>query len=319
LSGVEKFSSRHFLFAGLFDIAQNNLENILEDTKEAIMKRIFLEDELTENVLITGRDAHHLAYSLRAKKGDQIIAVDRNGRTATIELTDFDKETVKARCVGKIEKVQSGETIKIIHSIGKSDKVETHYRSHEKIFQKHITLADCLPKQNKFDSIVEKATELGADRIVPLISDRTIARPGNFRAKTKLERWERVAKEAAEQCARDTLPEIAEIGDLLDWLKEISPQLGRFVKGKFNCKGTLLLFCYENEQEQTVREILREYRESDCDKNIVVLIGPEGGFSEREVKEIKSVGGVSVTLGKRILKTDTAAIVALSAVQYELN
>ena len=181
-----------------------------------------------------------------------------------------------------------------------------------------------MPKQNKFDVVVEKATELGADRIEPLISDRTIARPGNFRAKTKLERWQRIAKESAEQCARDTLPDFGNIRELMDWLKEIAPTLGHFITNKrdkkvFDCKGALLLFCYEKENDQTIQEILREYKISDCDKNIIILIGPEGGFSEREVREIKSVGGVSVTLGKRILKTDTAAISTLASVQYELT
>ena len=288
------------------------------------MKRIFLKDELSEDVIITGSDAHHLAYSLRAKKGDRIIAVDKLGHTATIELVDFDKETVKAKCVGEIKCVKPVETIKIIHSIGKTDKLEAHHTLHEKIFKKRITLADSLPKQNKFDTIVEKATELGADRIVPLISDRTIARPGSFRAKSKLERWERVAKEASEQCARDTLPEIEGISDLSEWLKKITPTLGHFSKNKsgdkvFDGKGALLIFCYENEQENTLQEVLREYKVSDCDKDVIILIGPEGGFSEREVQEIKFIGGASVTLGKRILKTDTAAISALAAVQYELS
>lgn len=288
------------------------------------MKRIFLEDEISENIIITGKDAHHLAYSLRAKKGDKIIAVDKSGNTATIELTDFDKEKVFAKCVSEIKKVETSDTIKIIHRVGKNDNsIETHQRA-EKIFRKKIILADCLPKQNKFDAIVEKITELGVDKIFPLISDRTIARPGTFRAKTKLERWSRVAKEAAEQCGRDILPEIGNICELGDWLKEIEPTLGHFIetkKGakKFDCKGALLLFCYEKEQDETVQNILREYKNSDCDKEIIILIGPEGGFSEREVREIKSVGGVSVSLGKRILKTDTAAISSLAVVQYELS
>ena len=294
------------------------------DKKEVAMKRIFLEDELSENVTITGKDAHHLAYSLRAKKGDKIIAVDKHGHTATLELVDFSKDTIKAKCISEIRNVKPVETIKIIHSIGKEEKVEMHYRTHEEIFKKRITLADCLPKQNKFDNIVEKATELGVDRIVPLISDRTIARPGSFRAKSKLDRWQRVAKEAAEQCARDTLPEIENICDLSDWLKKIAPTLGHFTKNKsgskiFDCKGALLVFCYENEQEQTLQEVLREYKLSDCDKDVIILIGPEGGFSEREVHEIKFIGGANVTLGKRILKTDTAAISALAVVQYELS
>ena len=277
------------------------------------MRKIFLDDKISDTVTIIGNEAHHLAYSLRAKKGDKIIAVDTQGNSAVIELEKFDKDKIYAKRIGAIQKVDSVERIKIFNSTDQS----------EKIFTKHITLAECLPKQNKFDYIVEKATELGVNKICPLISDRTIARPETLRAKTKIARWERVAKEAAEQCGRDTLPVCGKILELFDWLKEIAPTLGHFVEkdGKkiFDCKGSLLLFCHENEQQQTVQEILREYKQADCDKDIIILIGPEGGFAEREATEIKSVGGVSVSLGKRILKTDTAAISALAIVQYELN
>lgn len=256
------------------------------------MKRIFI-DKLSETVEITGKDANHLANSLRAKKGDKIIAVDKSGNTATLELTNFDSEKIYAKCISEISKAE--------------------------VLKKRVTLADCLPKQNKFDTIVEKATELGIDKLEPLISDRTIARPGSFRAKSKLERWNRIAKEAAEQCARDTLPEIGNIQEISDWLNEIAPTLGRFENGKFNCQGALLLFCNERETAENLAEVLNEYKNCDCEKNIIILIGPEGGFSEREVREIKGRGGVSVSLGKTILKTDTAAISALAIVQYELN
>ena len=287
------------------------------------MKRIFLEDKLAENVTITGEDAHHLAYSLRAKKGDKIVAVDKFGNSATLELVDFGKDTISAKCIDKIKKVKTVEKIKIIRTICSSDKVERHFETVEKIFAKHITLAECLPKQNKFDYIVEKVTELGAEKICPLISDRTIARPDTVRAKSKVERWYRIAKETAEQSARDTLPEIEYIVELADWLKMIAPTLGHFIEndGKkiFDCKGALLLFCYEGEQEQKIQDILQEFKNSDCDKNIIILIGPEGGFSDSEVEKIKAVGGESVSLGKRILKTDTAASSALAVVQYELS
>ena len=256
------------------------------------MKRIFL-DQLTENVEITGKDANHLANSLRAKRGDKIIAVDKFGNTATLELTKFESEKIFAKCVSEITKTE--------------------------ILKKRVILADCLPKQNKFDTIVEKATELGIDKLQPLISDRTIARPGNFRAKSKLDRWGRIAKEASEQCARDTLPEIGDIKEISDWLKEIAPELGKFKNKKFDGAGALLLFCYEKETEDNLAEILHAYQNCNCEKNIIILIGPEGGFSEREVREIKNCGGVSVSLGKTILKTDTAAISALAIVQYELN
>lgn len=235
------------------------------------MKRIFLE-KITDELTISGSDANHLARSLRARRGDKITAVDTTGNCAVLELIDFDKETIKARRVSAIQKV---------------------------VVEKKIILADCLPKQNRFDNIIEKATELGVEKIIPLISERTIARP----RENRLERWQRIAKEAAEQCARDTIPEIDTVRELDDWLKEIPPLND----------DTLFLFCWEEEQNTTVSEVL-----SNCqDKNIIVLIGSEGGFSVREAQAIKAAGGVSVTLGKRILKTDTAAISVLAMINYE--
>ena len=245
------------------------------------MKRIFLEDLTADKITISGDDARHLAYSLRARRGDRLTAVDRAGRRALIELTDFDRNAINAQRVGEIQLVA---------------------------VEKKIILADCLPKQNRFDNIVEKATELGVDKIQPLISERTIARQNNFREKSKMERWQRIAKESAEQCARDTVPEIANIRELDDWLQEISPLADETL---------FLLFCWEKEQSTTVREVLRGFKSSGADKNLVVLIGPEGGFSDREVREIKLAGGVSVTLGKRVLKTDTAAISVLAMINYE--
>ena len=245
------------------------------------MKRIFLEDVTADKITIRGDDARHLAYSLRARRGDRLTAVDRAGRSALIELTDFDRNAINAQRVGEIQLVA---------------------------VNKKIILADCLPKQNRFDTIVEKATELGVDRIEPLISERTIARPNGFREKAKLERWNRIAKETAAQCARDTIPEIGNIRDLNAWLKEITP---------LDEKNFFLLFCWEKEQTTTAREVLSAFKASGASKNIAVLIGSEGGFSDREVREIKLAGGISVTLGRRVLKTDTAAISALAMINYE--
>ncbi len=279
------------------------------------MKRIFLENPIDEEIVISGKDAHHLAYSLRAKKGDRIVAVDKNGNNALIELVDFGKDSIKAKCVGEINTDENFEESELPETNG------------EKVFSRHITLADCLPKQNKFDDIVEKATELGADKIVPLISDHTIARPGVNREASKMDRWARVAKSAAEQCARNTLPEIGKIVELKDWLNEIAPKIARFGKDagrvrnkKFDGADTLLLFCNEREEDSlTLHNVLQEYKNRKCNKNIIILIGPEGSFSDREVRDILACGGVSVSLGNTILKTDTAAISALSIIRYELS
>lgn len=245
------------------------------------MKRIFVEDVTGEAIKISGGDANHLARSLRARRGDRLTAVDGAGNCAVVELIDFDKATITARRVSEIQRVVS---------------------------ERKIILADCLPKQNRFDNIIEKATELGVDKIEPLISERTIARPNSLREKSKLERWNKIAKEAAEQCARDTIPAIGNIRALDDWLKEISPL----------AEDSLLLFCWERETATTVRKILSGYRNSGSNGKIFVLIGPEGGFSDDEAHKIKSAGGVSVTLGNRVLKTDTAAISVLAMINYEL-
>lgn len=246
------------------------------------MKRIFVKDVTSEEITIVGGDANHLARSLRARRGDKITAVDDSGNCAVVELIDFDKETITARRVSDVQKV---------------------------VAEKKIILADCLPKQNRFDAMIEKATELGVDVIVPLISDRTITRPNVAREKSKLERWNRIAKESAEQCARDTIPTIENIRDLDEWLSELIA----------NDEDWLMIFCWEKEQVTTIREVLNDYKESGNMRDIIVLIGPEGGFSDREVRAIEVAGGISVTLGKRILKTDTAAIVALTIVRYELG
>ena len=244
------------------------------------MKRVFVEDVTGTEVTIRGGDANHMARSLRFKRGDRITAVDGAGNCALLELVDFNREMISARRISEIQKTA---------------------------VEQSIVLADCLPKQNRFDNIIEKATELGVDRIEPLISERTIARPNNSRGQSKLERWSRIAKESAEQCARNTIPTFGEIRGLDAWLNEISPL----------DDGTLFLFCWEGEQTTTVREVLRAYKNSGGDKNFIVLIGPEGGFSEREVHAIKAAGGVSVSLGKRILKTDTAAVSVLAMINYE--
>lgn len=242
------------------------------------MKRIFVRDLSDAELTISGGDANHLARALRAKRGDKLTAVDGFGNCAVIELVDFSKEKITARRLGELQRVDT---------------------------EKKLILADCLPKQNRFNTIIEKATELGVDKIQPLISERTIARPGGMHEQSKLERWGRIAKEAAEQCARNTIPEIGEILTLKDWLKEISPL----------AEDTLLLFCWENERTTTIREVLSDYVKKGGEK-IIVLIGPEGGFTEREVVDIAFAGGVSVTLGKRILKTDTAAISVLAMINY---
>lgn len=244
------------------------------------MKRIFI-DRLGDDITFTGETARHIGYSLRSRVGDRFQVVDALGSCAEVELIQFDRETVRAKRVSEIIQLR---------------------------IERPITLACCLPKQNKFDAIVEKATELGVSRLVPLISDRTIARPSEAREQSKLERWTKIIREAAQQSGRASLPTLDRIKDLSVWIDEIKPLLAS------KDENFLLLFCNERERNVHIKSVLRDIR---CE--VLVLIGPEGGFTDREVRLVKDAGGVSVSLGSQIFKVDTAAIATLAVVQYELN
>ena len=242
------------------------------------MKRIFI-DQLTDDITFTGEIARHLGYSLRSRVGDRFEVVDALGSCAEVELIQFDRESVKARRVGEIIQLR---------------------------VERPITLACCLPKQNKFDIIVEKATELGVSRLVPLISDRTITRPSEVREHSKRERWARIIREAAEQSGRNTLPFLDRIKDLSEWLEEVKPTLAN--------ENSVFLFCNERERETYIKSVVRDIR-----REVIILIGPEGSFSDREVRMIKDAGAISVSLGSQILKVDTAALSTLAIIRYELN
>ena len=114
-------------------------------------------------------------------------------------------------------------------------------------------------------------------------------------------RWQKIADEAAKQCGRTVLLEVAPVVELSSFLESVREEEG------------LLLFCYENERKQSVRECLKRADAGRC----LMLIGPEGGFAPEEAESAKRCGGISVTLGPRILRAETAAVAALAIVQYE--
>ncbi len=242
------------------------------------MKRIFV-DQLADIITFTGDTARHLGYSLRSRVGDRVQVVDALGSCAEVELIQFDRESVRAKRVSDIVQLR---------------------------IERPITLACCLPKQNKFDIIVEKVTEMGVSRIVPLISDRTIARPSEAREQSKLERWSRIIREAAQQSGRASLPLLERITELPAWIDEIKPLLVD--------ENIALIFCNERERNIHIKSVVRDIK---CE--VIILIGPEGGFSDREVRMIKDAGAFSVSLGAQILKVDTAALSTVAIIQYELN
>jgi len=166
-----------------------------------------------------------------------------------------------------------------------------------------ITLAQALPKGDKMEFIVQKATELGVARIVPFRSARTIPRRTEDRAARRLGRWRRIAAEAAEQCGRTDVPEIAEPLPFREALAQAGPE------------AVKILF-WESETERSVREILKGDAARSA-KEFFLVVGPEGGVTGEETEQARQAGFLTASLGRLVLRVETAALAILAIFQYE--
>ena len=166
-----------------------------------------------------------------------------------------------------------------------------------------ITLFQGLPKQGKMELIIQKAVELGVFQIIPVFTDRSIV-TDNGKMGKKIERWQKIADEAVKQCKRGIIPRIS---DELRF-KEMLGKLENF---------DLILFPYENEENRYIKNSLQSLPKKP--QNVAIIIGPEGGFSDPEATALKAIGADCVTLGKTILRTETAGIAAIAMVMYELE
>jgi len=167
-----------------------------------------------------------------------------------------------------------------------------------------ITLYQCLPKASKMEYVIQKCTELGIFKIIPCISDRCVVKLNSEAdEKKKVERWQAVAKAAAKQSGRGIIPQIGMPVSFRAAIEEMRTQDLAFVP-------------YENESGTTLKNVLRN---SEDVTSAAFIIGPEGGFSEEEIALARKSGMESVSLGKRILRTETAAEVVLSMMNYEFE
>lgn len=238
------------------------------------MRRLFYKGKLADTIAITGSDAHHLMHVMRAKAGQEVVVVDDNGKVARMEMTDFCETSVTLRLVEML----AADTESPIE----------------------IVLVQALLKADKMDLVVQKAVELGATKVVPLVTANCVVRYDNKKASAKCVRWQKIADEAAKQCGRTALLKIAGITTLKELLTGLAQE-------------QTIIFCYENESTQSIKTVLKE---NTADK-ILLVIGPEGGFSLDEAESLINAGAKSVTLGKRILRAETAAVAAITIAQYE--
>jgi len=167
-----------------------------------------------------------------------------------------------------------------------------------------LVLFQALPKSNKMDLIVQKSVELGIKKIVPIITNRCVVKIKDKKSENnKVERWNKISEEAAKQSKRGRIPTVEEIADFND------------LKNVFN-NYDLVLIPYEKEDSLSVKKVLKEYPRI---RSAAIVIGPEGGFEKEEINYAENWGAKSVTLGPRILRTETAGFVTASILLYELG
>lgn len=196
---------------------------------------------------------------------------------------------------------QSREYESVISAIAK-DKVILAIREVKKITEDKvlsICLACAIPKRAKIDFIIEKAVELGADRIIPLQTERTIVKVSPEAAQGKLKRWQAIAREAAKQCGRITLPAIEPVALFKDALSKIK-------------EYDLSLIPNLGADTQNINEVIANFK----GRSVIIFIGPEGDFSESEIALSRAAGARGVSLGDFTLKVDTAAIAVISFLRF---
>ncbi len=238
------------------------------------MVRFFVDpDEMSGNIVIlTAENAAH-ARVLRLKQGEKILVSDGQGNECQCTISD----------------VSNGQVSAVVDSRGRSDAEAGIFASVYMAFS----------KGDKFEHVVQKATELGAARIIAFPSGRCVSRPDEKSLKKKLERWQKIASAAAEQSGRGVIPEIAVMPSFEEALNDAA-------------KADLGILFYENESSVTLHMVLQE----NSYQSISILTGPEGGLEVPEVEQAIAVGLKVCTLGKRILRCETAPLCALSAIMY---
>ena len=245
------------------------------------MQRFFVEphqiDRDRHEIRITGNDVNHIVNVLRMKKDEELW------------ISDKEKEY---HCV--IE--NAGEDEVLLHIL--------YVQEPDYELQNRIYLFQGLPKADKMELIIQKAVELGAYSIVPFAAKRSVVKLDQKKAGKKRERWQAIAKGAAEQSKRGIVPQVQDVmsfQEAMNYAKELD----------------VVLVPYELQEGMKATEAVISKIEPE--QSVGIFIGPEGGFDESEIEQAEEAGAVPITLGKRILRTETAGLTTLSILMYHLE
>lgn len=243
------------------------------------MHRFFVEAEniVGQTITIDGEDVRHIKNVLRLEIDDEIEISNKLGLDYRCKISEFGEGEISCSVIDSFK------------SKGESDI--------------DIVLFQGLPKSTKMDLIIQKSTELGVKKIVPLITSRCVAKINNKKSQDKkTKRWSKIAEESAKQSKRGLIPEVSNAILFKDALEQL--------KGE-----EFIIVPYESEEDIGIKTVLKEA----TSKKVNIIIGPEGGFEDSEIQALKNIDSQVVTLGPRILRTETAGTIASALVLYELG
>ncbi len=243
------------------------------------MHRFFVPPQTIKDkhAALRGAVVHQIRDVLRMRAGDEVILLDNSGWAYHLELESVDPDLVRGR-------------------VREKWKLETEPRT-------KITLYQGMLKGQKFDWVLQKGTELGITSFVPVLAARCLVGSVNDVSESRLDRWQRIVLEAAEQAGRAVLPEMESALFFQHACQQVA-------------EHGLSLIPWEGEKSRGLREALANVPRS---RTINLFVGPEGGFTDEEIAMAKNFGIMPITLGPRIFRAETAGIVAASAILYELG
>lgn len=244
------------------------------------MHRFFVEPSQIQDmkIYVEGPDVNHIKNVLRMKPGEQVMVSDGEGNQYLCALESMEAKLAWFRIVDT-------------------------WRENRELSSK-IYLFQGLPKSDKMELIIQKATELGAYEMIPVVTGRTVVKLDEKKAEKKWSRWNAIAEAAAKQSGRGRIPQVHEVMTFSEALE--------YAKGL-----DVILIPYEKaEGMEATRRAIGKIRPG---QSVGIFIGPEGGFEEAEVRQAVSVKAEPVTLGRRILRTETAGFVVLSMLLYHLE
>lgn len=247
------------------------------------MSRFFVkpEDIQDKYIYLTDKqDLHHMKKVLRMSAGDEMDISDGSAWEYHVEIESLDEKEAVLLILDKQKFAREPELL--------------------------VTLYQGIPKASKMEEIIQRCVELGVNSIIPVFMERTVVvDKGNFGK--KLDRWQKISDEAVKQCKRGIIPDVQDTVKFKEALQMLQ-------------NHDLIIFPYENEDNRTIKDCLREVIASgQKPKTVAIIIGPEGGFADKEAVALDEIGAHRVSLGKTILRTETAGPAALAMTMYELE